>query len=77
MVVYRVYINKDLCIGCGIATSRCPTHARVLARILANDRVKRSRNAVEATIPEELYDRVKRAANGCPVNAIIVEKCNT
>jgi ferredoxin len=36
--------------------------------------VNRSRNTVEAIIPEDLYDRVKRAADGCPVNAIIIEK---
>ena len=71
---YRVYINRDLCISCGIASSRCPTHARELARILSNDRVKRSLDTVEVFIPEELYDRVKRAADGCPVNAIIIEK---
>jgi ferredoxin len=74
MGVYRVYIKQDLCISCGLATSRCPTHARELARILSNDRVKRSRNAVEAVFPEDLYDRVKRAADGCPFNAIIIEK---
>ena len=74
MCVYRVYIKQDQCISCGIASSRCPTHARELARLLSNDRVKRSRNTVEAVIPEDLYDRVKRAADGCPVKAIIIEK---
>ena len=72
MVLYRIPIDSDQCISCGIAASRCPTNARVLARVLANDRVQTSCNAVEAVFPEELYAAVHRAARGCPVNAIII-----
>jgi ferredoxin len=74
MVKYRVFINKDLCIDCGIETGRCPTHARTLARILANNRVNKSKDVFMAVIPEDLYHIVKQVSENCPVKAIIVEK---
>jgi len=74
MAKYRVFIDKDRCIDCGIETGHCPTHARELARLLANNRVTRGPNAVTAIIPEALYSRVKQAAAKCPMHAITVEK---
>lgn len=74
MVKYRVRIDRNICINCGIETGRCPTHARVLAKILANERVKTTENKIEATFPEDLYNSVKEAAECCPVKAIIIEK---
>ena len=74
MAKYRVFINRDRCIDCGIETGRCPTHARELARILANNRVTLAADVFTAIIPEELYHSVKHASEKCPMNAIIVEK---
>ena len=74
MVKYRVFINKDLCVDCGIETGRCPTHARTLARILTNNRVNKSKDEFMAIIPEDLYQSVKQVSENCPVKAIIVEK---
>ena len=71
MVKYRLSINRDLCIDCGIAIGKCPHHARVLARILANDECE---NELGIIFSENLYDQVKQAAEGCPVKAIIIEK---
>jgi ferredoxin len=74
MTKYRVFINRDLCVDCGIDAGRCPTHARLLSRLLSDDRVEKSQNTNVAIIPEDLYQSVKRAAEGCPAKAIIVEK---
>jgi ferredoxin len=74
MVKYRVFINRDLCIDCGAQTGRCPTHAIMLAKILADDRLKKSRNGSEVTIPEDLYQSVKKSSEACPLKAIIIEK---
>jgi ferredoxin len=71
---YRVFIDKDRCIDCGIDAGRCPTHAHVLAQLLSDKRVERSEETNTSIIPEDLYLRVKRAAEGCPVKAIIIEK---
>ena len=74
MTKYRVYIDRDLCVDCGINTGRCPTHARLLSRLLSDDRVEKSQNTNVAIIPEDLYQSVKDTAEACPVKAIIVEK---
>ncbi|MFQ6075591.1 MAG: ferredoxin [Candidatus Bathyarchaeia archaeon] len=74
MAKYRVTINRDLCIDCGIATGRCPTHARELARVLAKNLDKTSEDVSGVIFPEELYNRVKQAVECCPVKAIIIEK---
>ena len=74
MVKYRVFVNENLCNGCGAQTGRCPTHAIVLTRILADNRVEKLRNSSRVAIPEDLYQSVKKASECCPLNAIIVEK---
>ncbi|RLI45104.1 ferredoxin [Candidatus Bathyarchaeota archaeon] len=71
MVKYRLTINRDLCIDCGIATGHCPHHARVLARILSKNGYE---NELGIVFSEKLYDQVKQAAEGCPVKAILIEK---
>jgi ferredoxin len=74
MVKYRVSINKNLCVNCGTETGRCPTHARVLAKILADERVKTTGDTIEAVFPEDLYPSVKAVAECCPVKAIVIEQ---
>jgi ferredoxin len=74
MVKYRLSINRELCIDCGLATGRCPPHARVIALIFAKSLEAICENEVGIIFPETIYPRVKKAAEGCPVKAIIVEK---
>ena len=74
MVKFRVSIDRNVCVNCGIETGRCPTHARVLAKILADERVKITEDKIEAIFPEDLYTSVKEAADCCPVKAIIIEQ---
>ena len=74
MAKYRLSINRELCIDCGLSTGRCPPHARVLAIVFAKSLEKTYENEVGIIFPEALYPQVKKAAEGCPVNAIIIEK---
>jgi len=74
MTKYRVFIDRNLCIDCGIDAGRCPTHAHVLAQLLSDKRVEKLKKSNVAIIPEDLYQSVKRAAEGCPAEAIIVEQ---
>ena len=74
MIKYRLSINRELCIDCGLATGRCPPHARVLALIFAKNLEQTCENEVGIIFPETLFPRVKKAAEGCPENAIIIEK---
>jgi len=71
---YRVFIDRDRCIDCGMDAGRCPTHAHVLAQLLSDKRVEKLENPNIAIIPEDLYSKVKLAIEGCPVGAIIIEQ---
>jgi ferredoxin len=74
MVQYRLVIDKDRCIGCGLSSGRCPTHARLLARILKKNNEKMSERMVVGVFSEEDYDQVKKLAEACPEKALIIEK---
>ena len=71
MVKYRLTVNRELCIDCGIDTGHCPHHARVIAHLLAKSSYEDGGGVV---FPEELYEQIKKAAEGCPVNAILIKK---
>jgi len=70
MVKYRVIVDRDRCISCGISIGRCPTHARLLSQLLTKDQEGMSMGFFS----EDIYDRVKKLAEACPVKAIIIEK---
>ena len=71
MVKYRLIINRELCIDCGIETGQCPHHARVIAHVLAKNSHE---NEFGVVFPEKLLIQIKQAVEGCPVKAIIIEK---
>ena len=70
MTKYRVTINRDRCIDCGIATGRCPTHAKQLLRLLNEDQEPTSLGI----FLEPLYDLIKHLVKACPAEALIIEK---
>lgn len=75
MVKYRVVINRDRCVDCGISVGRCPTHARLLARVLGRNRKKTSDERPSMGVfSEDLYDYVKKLVEACPEKALIIEK---
>ncbi len=75
---YRVIIDRDACIGCGVAAEVCPDVFE-----LGEDNGKnRAREKYEAKttdsisigiIPESMLNCVENAADSCPVSAIRVE----
>jgi ferredoxin len=70
MTEYRVIINRDRCVDCGISTGKCPTHAKTLSQLLSQNRESVS----VGVFSEDIYERVKQLAEACPVKAIIIEK---
>jgi len=70
MTRYRVIINRDQCVDCGISTGQCPTHAKTLSQLLSQNR----EGVSVGVFSEEIYDRVKQLAEGCPVKAIILKR---
>ena len=72
MAKYRLVINKDRCTDCGISAGRCPTHARLLARILTDNNEKKSgKRILMGVFSEKDYDHVKKLAEACPEKATI------
>ncbi len=70
---YRLTINRDVCIDCGLTTGRCPPHARVIALVFAKSLERTYEDDVGIIFPEALLPHVTKAAEACPVNAIIIE----
>ena len=59
------YVDKDLCIGCGLCADICPDVFRM------DDDGKAV--ASDDEIPEGIIDSAKDAESQCPVEAIKVE----
>jgi ferredoxin len=79
LVKYKVIVDRQTCIACGVAPSLCP-EVFVLGEDTGRNRVTQ-KYATETTedisagvIPEELYECVKQAADACPVGAIKIEE---
>ncbi len=59
----RAYVNPDLCIGCGLCVSTAPEVFRLNAGGISE---------AYAETPEGAQDKVEKAVNSCPVNAISI-----
>lgn len=79
MVKYKVTVDRDACLACGIAPNLCPK-VFVLGEDDGKNRVvdeyteSISEDLSVGLISEELYDCVKEAAEACPVQAITIDK---
>ncbi len=60
----KVYVDKDLCTGCGLCVDSCPEVFE-----LEGDVAK----AKIDTVSSELEEKVKEAASNCPTEAIKIE----
>ncbi len=79
MAKYRVVVDRQTCIGCGVAPAVC-SDVFILDENTGKNMVV-EKYAVETTnevsigiVPEELYECVKKAAEACPVGAIKIEE---
>jgi ferredoxin len=70
MTKYKVIINRDRCVDCGISTGQCPTHAKTLSQLLSQNR----QGIFIGVFSEDIYDQVRYLAKACPAKAIIIEK---
>ncbi|MCI4396202.1 MAG: ferredoxin [Desulfurococcales archaeon] len=79
MAKVKVTVDRDQCIGCGVAPTVCP-QVFVLGSDNGKNRVvdKFSTNLTESIsegeLPEDLYECAAQAASSCPVSAIRVQK---
>ena len=61
----KVRIDESLCTGCGLCVDICPEVFEMPESVSI---VK------TPEVPEDLVDKVKEAAESCPVEAIIIEE---
>ncbi|HOB91113.1 MAG: ferredoxin [Bacillota bacterium] len=62
----KATVDKDLCISCGLCIQTCPD-------VFDWDDDDKA-VAIDEEVPEEFEDEVYEAADGCPTDAISVEK---
>ena len=75
MVAYRVVIDRDRCVDCGISIGQCPAHTRSLARVLRlNCKQTSGERPAIGIFSEDLYDYVKKLVEACPEKALLIEK---
>lgn len=61
----KAYVDKDICIGCGLCPSMTPDVFSMDDDGLAV--------AIEEDVPEELEESAEESANDCPVSAISID----
>jgi ferredoxin len=59
----KAKVDKDLCIGCGLCVSTCPEVFK-----MEEDKAV----IIGAAVPKSAEETCKKAAEDCPVTAIIV-----
>lgn len=62
----KATVDKDLCISCGLCIETCPD--------VFDWGDDGKAEAIDDEVPEEFEDEVNEAAEGCPVDAISVER---
>jgi ferredoxin len=62
----KAIVDKDTCTGCGLCEETCPEVFRLgeddIAAVIVDE------------VPPEAQDSAREAAEGCPVEAITIEK---
>ncbi|MBW7991263.1 MAG: ferredoxin [Planctomycetes bacterium] len=62
----RVYVDPDLCSGCGPCVDTCPEVFDLNDDGIAFMKVDE--------VPEDFFDACRDAADGCPSEAIVIEE---
>ena len=77
-MVYRVSVDRLLCIACRVAPDLCPAVFTMGAdngknRLVEAYSTETSSDVSAGLIPDELYVCARKAADACPVQAITLD----
>ena len=62
----KAIVDVDTCTGCGLCEDICPQVFRINEETIAD--------VIADPVPPEFEDTCRDAAEGCPVDAIVVEE---
>ncbi len=76
---YRVIVDREKCIACGVAPALAPEVFELGAdngknKVREPYEIETTGTSSTGIIPGDLYDKVKQAAENCPVEAISIEE---
>ena len=74
MTKYRVIVNRDRCVDCGISIGRWPIHAQLLAHELKPNSNKSSKECSIMGVFSENLNYVKKLVERCPEKALVIQK---
>lgn len=74
MTKYRVIVDRDRCVDCGISIGRCPIHAQLLARELKPNSNQPPEEYPTMGVFSENLNYVKKLVERCPEKALLIEK---
>lgn len=76
MAQYRVTVDKDTCISCGVCYSTCPEvfEPDDEGKNQIVSKYRSSSSGSEGVVDDSVVDCAQSARDTCPVQAIIVEK---
>lgn len=78
---YRVIVDREKCIACGVAPALAPEVFELGAdngknKVREPYETETTESKSIGVIPEELYEKAKQATENCPVEAIKIEEVN-
>ena len=78
MAKYKVVINKETCMACGVCWSLCPQIFEIdeqgKSRIMESFRTEDLESRSEGVVGDDLADCARVAADACPMASIAIEE---
>lgn len=74
MTKYRVIIDKEKCVDCGISIGRCPVHAKLLARELEPSSKLNQKKCPAMGVFSKNFEIIKELVDRCPEKALVIKR---
>jgi ferredoxin len=74
MAKYRVIVDRNKCVDCGISIGRCPRHAQLLAQVLEPNSKQKPEEYPSMGVFSENINYIKELVKRCPEKALVIKK---